>query len=291
MSGGGSSGSSGGTTVQKTEPWDAAKPYYKDLYQTASDAYKAINKEGYTGQLVADQSADTISAQNTMRDLIPALQTTGTNAMTLANNTMSGNYLNAESNPYLQSAVAAATRDYTKEFQNEIVPAINSSAIAQGAYGGARQGIALGNAADDATQNLSDTIAKMYYQNYATERGYQNTAPTMASTAESLASAPATAYGQVGSSINTYEQSLLDAALAQYNANQLAPYTGLAEYASILNGGGFNTSYGQINSNSNKSAANWLSGALGGGSLGFAVGGPIGAGVGAAGGALMGGLL
>jgi len=64
-------GSGGGTSVQRTEPWTEAKPYYERLYQRAEEAYGKTDKTGYTGKRVPDANANTIEAQNKMLAFVP----------------------------------------------------------------------------------------------------------------------------------------------------------------------------------------------------------------------------
>lgn len=308
MSGGSSGGGGGGTTIQKTEPWDQAKPYYEKLYKTAQNAYDQVDKTPYSGQIVANQSAPTLAAQSDLLSLIPSLKAQGDSAMSLATKTANGDFLNPATNTGLQDAIQATINPTIKNFKENIVPTITDQAIASGAYGGAGNGIALGKASDSLTQNLADTIAKINYQNYATERGYQNNSPTLIAQAQQLAGAPANIEATVGAAQDAYQQELLNAQLQQYNANQLKPFVGLDELANLLNGGGYNTSTGQMSQRAATGGGlqNALMGGLGGGIIGGAAGGlgafgtgsvlgmsmgPVGAIAGGIGGALLGGLM
>lgn len=46
------------STTQKVEPWDAAKPYYENLYRNAEAAFANTNRQPYTGQLYAGPTSD-----------------------------------------------------------------------------------------------------------------------------------------------------------------------------------------------------------------------------------------
>ena len=51
-------------------------------------------------------------------------------------------------NPYLAANANAITQQTTQNLQNNILPSINSGAMAAGGFGGSRQGIAQANAID-----------------------------------------------------------------------------------------------------------------------------------------------
>lgn len=64
-------GSGGGTSVQRTEPWSEAKPYYERMYQAAEQAYNKTSKTPYEGQRIAAPNPNTIEAQNKLLAFVP----------------------------------------------------------------------------------------------------------------------------------------------------------------------------------------------------------------------------
>ena len=70
-------------------------------------------------------------------------------------------------NPYLQQAIDAASRPAIRQFENSILPNIASDAITAGGFGGTRQGIAEGLAAQGLQQQLGDIAANMSSQGYS----------------------------------------------------------------------------------------------------------------------------
>ena len=56
------SGSSGSTTTQRSEPWDAQKPYITEGYREAQDLFNKGPAQYYPGSTVADQSDTTKNA-------------------------------------------------------------------------------------------------------------------------------------------------------------------------------------------------------------------------------------
>lgn len=74
--------------------------------------------------------------------------------------------LNPDNNAYLQQATQAAIRPALQNFQNVILPSIGNEAITAGGYGGTRQQIAEGLAAQGLGQNIADISANMYSNAY-----------------------------------------------------------------------------------------------------------------------------
>lgn len=84
----------------------------------------------------------------------------GTNFLT------SGDVLKAESNPYLQGAISAATRPVMENFQQQILPNLTQGAVSAGGFGGTRQGIAEGLAGKEALAQVGDISSSMSNANY-----------------------------------------------------------------------------------------------------------------------------
>lgn len=295
-------GGGGGTTISKTEPWDKAKPYFERLYAAGENAYNTLDKGDYTGQLVAGTDPMVQDSRRRVLSLLPTLSQSAGDVGALAQRNLSGMYLDPASNPYLQSTMDAANSSTIRQFMESVGPGIDSAAISAGAYGGARNGLAYGRAAQGLAEELSNTNARTAYQNYATERQNQQNAPAMLQQAIQMGLAPAQLQQQIGASRQGEQQALLDSELERYNANLMAPFRGLGEWSQVLGQGGFNSSTGIMNPRSTSGGLGGaLTGALGGGALAYglssvpalglgALGGPMGIGIAAALGGLAGGL-
>lgn len=306
MSGGGDNGGGNTTTTTTSEPWEGQKPYLEKLYKEASAAYDATPKTAYTGQTLADQSQYTQQAKDSFLGLLPTLVSNSNALQGYATDVASGKFLNSSSNPYLQDAMDTANRATTKTFQETTMPTINSAAIAGGAYGGGRQGVAIGKATDSLANAISDTNAKISYQNYATERGYQQNLPTLLSAANTMAQTPGQLLAQVGASDETYSQAQIQDAYNKWLAQNNAQWNGISALSAALGtGGSYGTATTTATGGGTSNASGILSGALGGGLLGYGAlsggttmlgmelgmaGGPVGALIGTGLGALAGGL-
>lgn len=300
LKGGGSSGGSGTTT---TEPWSGAQPYLKQIMSEASKAYGQTSKTPYGGDYYAPYTADQLASQDYMRQLAPVVQQQVRPAMQLAQDTAGGKFLDPSTNPAFQAALSASIQPAVQTFRESVVPGINSAAISQGAYGGARNGLALGRAAQGLSQEITNTAGKMSYQNYATERGYQNDSAQLIAQALGLQEMPGQYLNSAGTATQTQQQALLDQALQKYQDKTNAPWAGLEQYANLISGASNGTGQTTTKTPTNM-FGNALSGAIGGtglaaglgslfaapGATGIAaVGGPWTLGLGAAAG-LIGGL-
>lgn len=69
-------------------------------------------------------------------------------------------------NPYLQQQGNALTKGVTDNLQNRILPAISASSIANGNFGGSRQGVIEANALNDANGQIASGLANLYGNGY-----------------------------------------------------------------------------------------------------------------------------
>lgn len=271
-------GSSGGTTVQTSEPWSGAVPYLTQIMQGAQQAYGQTSKTPYPGQYYAPYTNDQLAGQDYIRQLAPVIQQQVKPVIQLASDTASGKFLDPSSNPALQSAMSAAAQPAVQAFRESVVPGINSAAISSGAYGGARNGLALGRASQGLMQELTNTGAQMAYQNYATERGYQNQSADLFSKALGLQATPAQYLTAVGQDTQTQNQQLLNEKLQKYNDTSQAPWNGLDQYLSLVTGAGGNYGTSTGTASGGSTFGNVLSGALGGAGLAGGIGSLFGSG-------------
>jgi len=221
----------------------------------------------------------------------------GANVRELGASSARGEWLNAEANPYLMGAMETALKPITRSYTESIFPQLSSNAVMSGAYGGDADMIERQKAARSFGETAADTLAKIGYQNYATERQNQLNSGSLIQQGLGIEMLPAQIQAQIGAEQAAMNQEELNAQMAAYQAQQEAPWSGLANLSTAVQGGQFNNSY---TSGGRQSA---LSGALKGGLSGLglaaaaapqgtalaAMGGPWGIGLGLAG-ALLGGL-
>jgi hypothetical protein len=163
------------TTIEKSEPWAQQIPYLigdpkkgiPGLFPEANRLYQSAGPLYYPGQSVADMSPERAAAMAAQA----ARAQSGSPLMAASKaelgKTLGGAYLNA--NPYLQSAIDAAARGVTRNYQDAVAPGIDSTFSLAGRYGsGAHMA-----AHDAAEKNLATQLGDL-----AGNLGYQGTRPS-----------------------------------------------------------------------------------------------------------------
>ena len=75
-------------------------------------------------------------------------------------------------NPYLPQMADEITRRASTQFNQQINPSINRAAVANGGYGGSRQGIAQGLAMSQGMDNIAGQLTNLYGTQFNADRNY-----------------------------------------------------------------------------------------------------------------------
>jgi hypothetical protein len=208
------------TSTQSSEPWSGVKPYLKDYLKLGQDVTKRPY-EFYNGDTVAGFSPEQEMGFNlgTQRALAgsPTLNAANRNIT----DTLNGNYLSPNSNPYLQANVGQAMNDVTGR--------VNSQFNNNNFGGSAHQ--------ETLTRNLGDVSSQMYGQNYANERSNQLNA---AGQSIGLANADyndSAALQSIGAQRQGLANQYLGNASTQFNNATQFPYQQLDRYGQVVNTG------------------------------------------------------
>jgi len=275
MSIGGGKGGDDNDARQTTtsEPWSGVQPYLKGGYQDLSTLYKRGAPGYYPGQTVAPMSGYTTGALDAMAQRATAGSPLTRAAQTSAQNTLSGQFLDPNSNPHLRSAMDAATRPVIDNYMKNIAPGLDSTFSAAGRYGSnsmidARQG-----AATDLSRAVGDITSNMAYQNYGDERQRQIQAGLYANDLANQDYMDINNLGLAGQGFDQHNQALIDANVDKYNYNANKDFNWISQNLGLLNG-----AVGGSQTTTQKAASpNLFTSALGGGLAGFGVGGLPGA--------------
>lgn len=227
-------------TVQKSEPWGPLKPYLKDIFGQAQQAFEATPRTPFSGEFFADPTA---RGQTSLEDLFAAASgfAGGDEVRQLGLDTASGMYLSPESNPFLAETIDAAIRPVQERYQFDLIPQLEDAAIGGGAYGGARQDLAQQDLAESFTREAGDISSNIAFGNYSAERGRQMQAPALLNAANALdVAGPETAL-RAAAIEQGWDQDELNEAIAAYEQMIGAPWQGLMEFGQIL---GLGSPYG-----------------------------------------------
>lgn len=267
-----SGGGGGGTTqvIEKADPWKPVRPF---LIRGFNEAESILDSGPgpYQGDFVAGANPTQIGSTQLALDQIPGLTNLGEGSINLGQKTLAGDFLGPESNPFLQGAIDTAIRPIEEQYTRNVIPGIASQAIAQGAYGGSREGISQAIAANDFLRNVGDVSSQIAFANYDAERNRQQLAPQLISQGAQMQLLPTDIMSTVGDRLQGFDQQNLDNAFAQYEQNLLYPWQELERFMSMISAGtqsGFGTTSATQSSSGPSTAQNVLGGAIGGGGLG-----------------------
>jgi len=171
--GGSSSRPSGvSRTVVSNNPPAFQQPYIERGFKEAETQFDTP-RTFYEGSTVVPFSTQTQAGLDAMQTRAETGSPLVTAAQDLTAATMRGDYLSPDSNPYLKSAMDAATRPMTEAFTQDVMPGINAAFSSAGRYGSGLQANQQARASEDYLQALGDVGSRMAYSNYADERGRQ----------------------------------------------------------------------------------------------------------------------
>ena len=228
-------GGGGGQSQSSSNEIDPMlKPYISYGLDEAKDLYNNGAPEYYSGNTYLGPNQAQQDAMAMMTNQANAGSDVLTNSSALANQTLSGDFLNS-GNPYLAQATQAgadvATDQYNKAMQNT-----NSQASLSGRYGSN----AHANLASDNSQNLANALSNqagtMAYNNYNAER--QNQMNVMGN-AQNIAGNDYYGANQLMNAGNQqagFDQAELDADIARHDYGQNAQQMHLNNYLTAAYG-------------------------------------------------------
>jgi len=241
--------------------------------ETTQTGLQALEQRARMGSPLLRQAQGTVSG---------FMGSTINPAMAGTQATASGQFLGG--NPFFQGAFAPAAQAATQQFQTSIGD-IGSAASKAGRYGSGAMGTLQERASGQLAKSLSDTAGQLAYQNYAAERGMQESAigrlaglsqQDIANRMAAAGMAPGLAQADyqdiqnllaAGQAREGYTGQQTAADIARYNFGQQAPQQQLATFLSSVYGNPLTRNTQATASGSNTSGLQNLLGiaAVGGG--------------------------
>ncbi|MFQ5741999.1 MAG: hypothetical protein ACE5HV_00240 [Acidobacteriota bacterium] len=160
----------------------------------------------------------------------------------LAQNFLLGPVLFPESNPALQGAIQAATRPLERTFTQQTLPNIRQGAISAGQFGGSRQGIAEGLAAQGFQQQVGDVSATLANQAFQSGLEALTRSLIFAPQTAQLGLLPSSITAGVGQQQQAQEQAFLSEEAQRFLAEQIIPFATAQDVAALAFGVGGGTS-------------------------------------------------
>ena len=263
-----SKGSDTTTTRNTAEPWSGVQPYLKQGFSDASSLYKQGAPAYYPGQTVAPLSGYTEGALDWQAQRATAGSPVMQSAQNELQKTLSGDYLQ-QGNPYLQGAINKAIQPITQQYENVVMPGLDSTFSGAGRYGSGAHQQAANQGYSDYMRTVGDTANQMAYQNYGDERTNQLRAQMFAPQMAQADYFDINQLGAAGSALDAYNQQLINQDIERYNYEKNAPQQWLSNYMGTLGLAPWGST-----TTSTQPAPNIFTSALGGGIAGAATGNP-----------------
>ena len=276
--GGGKGGGGGGSstqTIQKADPWEGVQPYIKDYLalgqKTTQNPYQFYNGDTVAGFAPEQEMGMNLGTQRALAGS-PTLNNANVNMA----DTLKGNYLSPDSNPWLKGAADRAMNDV----QTRINSQFNNNNFGSTAHQETLQ------------RGLGEQANAIYGQNYANERNNQMQAANMSPTLASADYQDANYLQGIGAQRQGLANQYLGNSANAFNGAAQFPYDQLSRYGDVVRAGqGVGGTTTTTSPNPNQS--NPMAGALGGGLAGYGIASQLGmanpwlgAGLGAVGGLL-----
>ena len=243
----------GAQMISATELPPELRPYYKDILTKAQALYNDRTAQGYQpyqGPTIAEFTPE----QQQVQAGIAGLVGTGTPAyqeamgMTReAATPYTAEQIEEYMSPYQQAVIDIEKREATKQFESQVVPELAAKAAMAQPFGGSRQAILEGMAADTQQRLLGDIQAKGSAQAYQdaiarldadriAKGGAATQLANLASGQYKQATTELSGLQAIGQEKQRQSQTALDEAFQQYLEEQQFPYDTMSKYQSVVTG-------------------------------------------------------
>ncbi len=194
----------------------------RDLYGTGGPKY-------YPGQTYANTDANTLAGRQGALGYAGGVGSALTQDAVRTDRSFMdpNNIFNPENIPGFKRAQEGVVTNMNNNLQRNVLPAIRSGSVANGSFGGSRQGIAEGLAIGENNRAIGDTLAGMNMNAYESGMNRANSASARAPQTYGLGLSPYNTMSQVGDQYRSDEQRAIDAGMARYNFEQMAPILNL----------------------------------------------------------------
>jgi hypothetical protein len=247
-----------GTSTTSGPQWlqDAYKKLATNATDLASQSY-----QGWTGQNVADPSADTQSAWDTARSNVGNYQPyldQASSALKQSSAPITSADVQTFMNPYQDSV----TKGLTQNFSENVLPQLQDKFVSAGQSRSPQEAELTGRASRDLNTSIGQSLAGAYQgamNSLLQQRSQQGQAASqygqLASQASNLGQQDVNSLGSIGNAQDTRAQSNLDAQKQEFQSQKQYPYQQLQFLSSI---------YGGINPNVVGSSTNTSQGGISG---------------------------
>lgn len=278
----GSSSRSQNTTTQVI-PWSGVQPGLKEAYSAYSDLFQQGGPGYYPGQdYITPDPMENYAKNLQAAYAMQSLPAQFADAQAAQRNLLGAT--DVANNPYVGGMADVIENRMGRQFREQLMPRIEGGAVAAGQKGGSREALMGGQAAGRVSEATGDALAGLYGDAYRSGLGAQVSGLSFAPQLAGMGMLPMEVLGDVGAYRRAVSDQALQSDINRWNYLQEQPYSAADRYLAALS----NTPWGQSSkTTAQQPDASPVSGAIGGGLLGY---GLLGSPIGALGGALLGGL-
>ena len=240
-----------GTQVvtQTNDPWSGQQPFLETGFKRAQTDVLEKPEQFFPGSTVVPFDPVTTEALGSIESRARAGSPLVSTAQEAVRSAASGDMLAqnpflSQDNPYLQSAIDAASRGITRNYESVVEPGIDAAFSSRGRYGSGLQAEAIDRAQENLADQLGDVSTQMAFgdygmqrQGYDTERARQMAA---AAAAPGMAAQDYVDPGQllsIGAAREGQAASELQEDINRFNLEQNAEKKALADYMALVAGG------------------------------------------------------
>jgi len=248
------------TTSASSTPYSGQRPYLDESFAEARRLYETGGPKGFGQSTVAGFSGPTESALQSIENQALAGSPNIGIGRDLLGQTLSGDFLN--SNPYLDQMYNQAADNVSRQYREAVAPSIGANADAQGRFGSGLYQNMMANSQRELGDSLGRLATNVYGQNYATERGRQDSAMGKIPGMAGLNYFDANQLLGAGQIRDTQAQNQLADQYNQYMVDQTRPGRNLRNYQNAISGNFGGTNVMQQPDYANPTASN-IGGGLG----------------------------
>lgn len=238
MPGGGKGGGSQETSSTVTTNFlPGQKELYTNLISQLGPMLGNVGNIKYpVADPVANASADTTNAQNSVRNMVGANGAGFTDSVLGANKFLLNDVLFPGSNPALQGTIDAAINPVQDRLMRNILPSLRSGYTSSDNVGSTRQGIAEGIAVGDFSRNAMDATSTIANNAYNTGLDAMVKTLGLAPATFNAALAPQMALSGVGAQIDNQNQAEINGQITKGMFDTFGPLSYLGNLTNIAGG-------------------------------------------------------
>lgn len=190
-------------------------------------------QEFYGGSTLAERDAASVQGLEAQRG---AAGSAGALAGTAADRFQDAMAYDPMNDPRTGEYLDALTNPLVKQFNEETIPGLNTSAVNSGAFGGDRAALLKSSAAGELASSVGDTRAKALQGMVSSNRAYQGDMFSQLGSLQDASLKGSQILRDVGAGYEGYGQADIDADRERFEFEQDAPRQSLRDASSMLSG-------------------------------------------------------